>query len=437
MAYKGISSGITGSSEEETDAVASAERITGKEREWLRELAKKQQEYAALPMMRERERLWYLHNALKGERPLVVMEEDTFLSDILPPARCESPLAKRIETQLQRCIVPHELFDDDKVVPAYFPVYNEISVDYLGQKLERVYASTGPGFHIVPCFETLEEGLIKLRLSDYIFDGEATADYEKAAQDVLGDILPVVRKTSWLWWEFGITQWIVRLMGMENMLVAIAVEGDDFHRLMRLVTDDLIACLGWLEKNGLLVPNNGNDYMGSGSFNFTHELPGEEKAGAITSREIWGHLDSQESVGLSPAMYTEFIYPYYAELAAYFGLVYYGCCEPVHAIWDKCLKNLPNMRKVSISPWCDEAIMGERLRDASAIYSRKPSPNLIGVKKEFDTAAFTAYIKKTAELTRGGCKVEFIFRDIYKLDGNLEKTRQAVDITRHIAESMY
>jgi hypothetical protein len=52
MAYKRISSGIMGSSE--------GEAITGAER------------------------LWYLHNALKGERPLVVMEEDTFQPDILP-----------------------------------------------------------------------------------------------------------------------------------------------------------------------------------------------------------------------------------------------------------------------------------------------------------------------------------------------------------------
>jgi hypothetical protein len=38
----------------------------------------------------------------------------------------------------------------------------------------------------------------------------------------------------------------------------------------------------------------------------------------------------------------------------------------------------------SLLPWYDEAITGERLRDAAAIYSRKPSPCFSG-----DDAAFT------------------------------------------------
>ncbi|MDR1160276.1 MAG: hypothetical protein LBK69_06600, partial [Syntrophomonadaceae bacterium] len=149
------------------------------------------------------------------------------------------------------------------------------------------------------------------------------------------------------------------------------------------------------------------------------------------------HLNSQESVGISPEMFAEFIYPYYAETAAEYGLVYYGCCEPVHKTWDSCLSKLPNLRKVSISAWCDEEIMSERLKDGKIIYSRKPSPQFIGVQAAFDEGAFTAYVKKTASLLRGGCKAEFIFRDIYRLNGNLEKLRRAVDITRRIAEDIY
>lgn len=59
--------------------------ISENEKLYLRELAKKQKELACLPIMEERKRLWYLHNALKGERPMVVMEEGTFLEEILPP----------------------------------------------------------------------------------------------------------------------------------------------------------------------------------------------------------------------------------------------------------------------------------------------------------------------------------------------------------------
>ena len=48
--------------------------VTEKERAYLRELAKRQREYANLPENKEKERLWYLHNRLRGERPMVVME---------------------------------------------------------------------------------------------------------------------------------------------------------------------------------------------------------------------------------------------------------------------------------------------------------------------------------------------------------------------------
>ena len=42
--------------------------MTAEERHYLRELARKQAEYAALPLMEQRKKLWYAHNALRGER---------------------------------------------------------------------------------------------------------------------------------------------------------------------------------------------------------------------------------------------------------------------------------------------------------------------------------------------------------------------------------
>jgi hypothetical protein len=411
--------------------------IPASEKERLRELAKKTLEYSRLPVMRERERLWYLHNRLEGERPMVVMEEGTFLGDILPKRRCEHPLAARIEGQLCQSIAAYETFDDDKVIPDFFAVHYPIGTEFLGLRQKRVRASEGPGFHIEPAFETLEEGLPLLRPSDYVFDNKAFEQYERTAQDILGDILPVVRKNAFNHWFLTPTQLVVNLMGMENMYCAMMNEAEDFHRLMRMVTDDLKRCLRWQEERGLLVLNNGNDYMGSGSFCFSDELPQKDFAGAVRSRDLWGHVNSQESIGISPDQFAEFVYPYYEELAGEYGLVYYGCCEPVHAYWDSSLSRLPGLRKISISPWCDEEAMGERLAGGKVIYSRKPSPNFIGIKADFDEAAFTAYIQKTAAAVKGRCKAEFIFRDIYTLHGNLAKTRGAVEITRRIAETMY
>ncbi|MDL2293330.1 hypothetical protein LJC60_01715 [Ruminococcaceae bacterium OttesenSCG-928-D13] len=76
-------------------------------------------------------------------------------------------------------------------------------------------------------------------------------------------------------------------------------------------------------------------------------------------------------------MYAEFVFPYYERIAQVYGRLSYGCCEPVDPVWDM-VSRLPNLRKISISPWCNEEKMGEALRGSSIIYHRKPSPTSLG-----------------------------------------------------------
>ena len=413
-------------------------QIPAPEREYLRNLAKRQLEISKLPVMAERKRLWILHNKCEGERPMVVMEEGTFAGEILPRPRCAHPTAARMERQLMLAITAHETFDDDKVAADFFPVSYAIGTELLGLKRKKARAAEGLGFHIEPVFETVEEGLKLIKPSVFVYDAESTAAYEKTARDVLGDILPIVRKNTFNCWSMACTQHVVEIMGMENMYCAMMNEPENYHKLMDAVTGELIRCLRWQEEQGLLPLNNGNDYLGSGSYCFSDELPSAGFAGAVRSRDTWGHINSQDSIGISPEQFDEFVFPSFEKLASQFGLVYYGCCEPVHAYWDKSLSRLPNLRKISISAWCDEAFMAERLAGGrKVIYSRKPSPNYIGIKSEFDEEAFTAHIKKTAVTLGGRVKAEFIFRDIYLLHGNIGKVRKAVEITRRIAETMY
>lgn len=223
----------------------------------------------------------------------------------------------------------------------------------------------------------------------------------------------------------------VKLMGLENFLIEMASNPEAVHDFMDFLTTDIEQYLDWMEENNLLTMNNGNDYTGAGSFGFTDEL--QQGDGKITTQNLWGNLNSQESSSISPQMYGELVFPYYQRLCSRFGLVYYGCCEPVHAIWNDYLSRLPNLRKVSVSAWCNEEFMGEALRGSKTIYSRKPSPNFIGVGKHLDEEAFRAHIRKTIQCARG-CELEIIFRDIYTLSGDLGKPAQAVRIVRELME---
>jgi hypothetical protein len=413
--------------------------ITSDERRYLRELARKQAEYAALPVMAERTALWYRHNALRGERPVVVMEMGTFERDMLPDPKCTSLAAIEIERSLLRPIISHEEIDDDKVVPDHFTVFWRIHIDEFGIEIPIDHAEDAQGraiaYHWQHPIKTLKQDFGKLKPATFSVDREGTLAWKTFTEEVLGDILPVVIKNNSLAWHAALCAKVVRLMSLEQMMYAMVDEPDELRTLMAYLRDNLLAYARWQEREGLLVLNNGNDYAGAGSYGFTTELP-TEQTGRVTTHDLWLNINSQETVSISPRMYGQFVFPYYRDLCEPFGLVYYGCCEPVHDIWKDSVSKLPHLRKVSISAWCHEEFMGEALRGSRVIYSRKPSPNFVGVGTTFDAEGFRAHIEKTLRAARG-CEAEIIFRDIYTVSGDRTKPGQAVRITREAIEALW
>ncbi|MDD4797558.1 MAG: hypothetical protein PHO66_07305, partial [Eubacteriales bacterium] len=229
-----------------------------------------------------------------------------------------------------------------------------------------------------------------------------------------------------------LTQRVVHWMGMENMFYAMYDYPDEFHGMMARMADDQIAFFTMLEQKGLLLPTAGDQRLWQGSRCFTDELPAK---GPVGVGEVWGHMDSQESVGLSPQMYGEFIFPYYRRVSQRFGLFSYGCCEAIDPVWQY-LCTLPNLRKVSISPWCDEQTMGERLRGGKITYLRKPSPNFLGVDKQLDEDGLRVHMERTARAACG-CPLEISQRDVYTIHHNPEKVRRYVQIARQSMEKYY
>jgi hypothetical protein len=395
-----------------------------------------------LPVMEERRKLWHDHNSLKSIRPMLVMEMDTFEDCILPLSKCESSAAVEIERELNKWIINHEMINDDKVVPEYYSVYWKIDINEFGLNIQAEHAKDSRGRELgykthYPILD-LKADYGKIGSSIYSADKDYTLAWKTFVEDIIGDILPVRIKNKSLYWYVAPSQKAVNLMGLETMMYSMVDYPEEFHKLYGFLKEDIINFVKWQEKENLLILNNGNDYAGAGSYGFINELPSEacKKTGNITTKDLWVNMNSQETVGISPEMFNEYIFPYYFELAKEFGLVYYGCCEPVHRIWESCISKLPNLRKVSISPWCDEEYMGNILRDSKVIYSRKPSPNYIGAYEIFDEDAFTEHIKRTLLASRG-CKVEIIFRDIYNLFNDRKRPEKAIMIARKLIEKVW
>jgi hypothetical protein len=149
-------------------------------------------------------------------------------------------------------------------------------------------------------------------------------------------------------------------------------------------------------------------------------------------------MDSQETVGVSPELFHEFIFPYYCELAEMYGLVYWGCCEPADPIWETSLSQLPNLKAVSISRWANQNFMAEALAGRNMVFSRKPNPNLLGVDVKLNEAAWSAEIRSTLDATAGkALNLEFVVRDVYTMHGDVGKARRAVELARQEIDLRY
>ena len=406
----------------------------------LRETAKKQREFANMDSNKEKIKLWYKHNSLMGERPLIHLEMWTFAHEILPGRlKCEGEFARWVETQLYCNFLNQELFDDDRVTPDYFPLNYDTHFELFGIKIKKDNAiaadgSESVGHHFESIVEDLEDDYDKLKETDFGVDLDSTEKKKRAIEEAIGDILPVKVQMDCL---YSVpTQMIVHFMSMENMMFAMYDYPELFIEMMDRIANDTLAYYRMLEEKRLIMPTTSFESVGQGTWSFNNELPSydEWENRAFTTKDVWGFMDSQETVGISPAMYEEFIFPCYKKISEQYGLLSYGCCEPVDPIWDNCISKLKNLRKVSISPWCNEEVMGEKLQGSKVIYHRKPSPNFLGVNPTLDEQAVREHITKSLNAAKG-CKMEITQRDVYTIHNDINKARRYVEIIREEIEN--
>jgi hypothetical protein len=141
---------------------------------------------------------------------------------------------------------------------------------------------------------------------------------------------------------------------------------------------------------------------------------------------MWCLTESQETVGVSPEQFEEFVFRYQLPIQERFGLNCYGCCEPLQSRWHV-VKRIPRLRRVSVSPWADQRKMAEALQD-DYVYSRKPAPSLLAVP-HIDEDAVRADIRETLDITKG-CVVELVMKDNHTLGHNPDNIVRWVRIAR-------
>jgi hypothetical protein len=304
-----------------------------------------------------------------------------------------------------------EHFQDDQVCDDCFNV--GYAVHMTGWGLGPVYHhsdSARGAFNWDAPVKTLAD-VEKIATPTAAHDPAATERNLAFYHELFGDILRV-RLHGGFWWALGLIDEWTNLRGITQTFWDMADNPEMVHAGMRRLMEGRLAWIHSMEDQGVLSLNNGNDYVGSGGFGFTTELPQEDFEGAVRLIDMWGFCEAQTMSEVSPAMHEEFVLPYQLPILELFGLNCYGCCEPLHHKLDMLKRHVPRLRRVSISPWADKRISADAL-GSDYIFSWKPNPAYLAAI-DFDPELVRRDIRETVDIARDhGCVLEMILKDTH------------------------
>jgi len=387
--------------------------VSKRDRDILRELARKIAEIAALPVQRETICLWKALNGLKPVRPMVMIDQIPWHEmDVDGELALETKddFCRGIETSLRRTLYSWRHMRGDMVVEPVVEVPKVIHDTGFGIQVLDKTAVSDPrnpvlGHYYVDQLKT-EEDVEKIRNPEIALDAEATAEVEEKAHEIFDGILDVRMQGRLPW--FVLWDNIATWRGAESILSDLVTRPEFMHRIMSRLTDAYLSMLDQLEEKGLLgLPQATIHCTGA----YTDELPAPGfDPGHVRAKDLWTAGMAQIFSAVSPAMHQEFEIAYAVRWYSRFGLGYYGCCEPLHQKID-IIRNIPHVRKISMSPWVDVEKGAERIgRDF--VFSRKPNPAFLA-HDTWQPDIVEEELRDTLErCTRHGCPVEFILKDI-------------------------
>ena len=400
----------------------------------LRSLAERVAGIAARPDMTAKAKLWTAHNDLETDEPLVFIDPENSWDEIIPPhtLQCSNTQAREWERRLAKEIHWAEVLKDDKVIEPFFDVPHVYTDDGWGLDIRRIGGGNGGSYIVKPMLVDYDKDLSRIHHPCFHVDQKASEALLELAQNVFSGILTVRQRTAW-WWSLGMTNNYIALRGLENFLCDMIEQPEWVHRMMNLLCEGKLAMIKEMEAKGLLSPNTGGTYVGSGGFGFTRQLPCARQTEAASLRGMWGFCESQETSSVSPDMYAEFIFPYHLRLLEHFGLNCYGCCEAYESRW-RCIRQIPRLRRVSVAPWSDFGTVPDNLgKQYIASVKLKPTPL---AESRMNTAVVRADCRSAAQQTRGGI-CEFIMKDNHTLGGCADNAVRWVQIMREEIDRVY
>jgi hypothetical protein len=400
----------------------------------LRPLAARYAEIAHLPVQRERLERYRATNDRERPRPVVLIDEvpwGEIRDEALAPC-CVGEEARAIETRLRRTLYQWDHWKDDLVVPPEFRVAKRAESTGIGLAVQEKTIESSSGSyaaaHQYADQLATDDDLAKLAVPTVAFDRAATESALDDARAVFEGLLPVRAVGAVFHWATWDT--VAQLRGVDALLIDLAARPGFSHRLARRLTDIGIACRCQYEAQGLL---DGSPVLIHCTPAPSRSLSGAGPEGVRDVGRTWGRCAAQIFSAVSPAMHDEFDLAYNQELFGPFGLLYYGCCEPLHDKVGLLRRRFPNLRKVSVTPWADPDVAADAIgRDF--VMACKPNPAFVA-GPGFEPAPVEAEIARCLQAAeRNGTTLEFVLKDISTISGDPTILARWVETVRRVIE---
>ncbi|MDR1191886.1 MAG: hypothetical protein LBK60_09555 [Verrucomicrobiales bacterium] len=405
------------------------------DRKVLRELAHVYAEISHHPRNAANAALYRAVNDLRMIRPVVLLDEipfHEFNADGALTLRCEDAILRGVEDYLRKTIFKWRHFPADMMVPPHLRVGKVINSTGIGIKVEEETVSVDAANHIsshgyVDQFAN-DEDLLKLKDPIISYDHAETMRRYGLVADAVGDIVPV--KVGGVQYVYSII-WdeIAAYRGVSSLLMDLIDRAEFTHALVKRLYDIRVNVTEQYEKLGLYEYGPETIHCVTA---LTDDLPAPDPAVGARRANMWCRGAAQILGSVSREMQEEFEFEYTKKLFEPFGLVYYGCCEPLHLKLDALVK-MPRLRKIGVTPWADTDVMAEFMGDRY-VMAVKPNPASVAVGP-LDEAGLRKELGKILDaVRRNHAHCDIVLKDIssasYRLENLVRWEQIAMELVR-------
>jgi len=405
--------------------------LTDKDKLIIRDLAKEYLDICNTPEQQERRKRWRAHNSFKGDRPLIYIRAYAWHEMPQSACQCEDPLARGYENFFRSHLF-WDTFKDDSIFEPWITVGASHKWGGWGVGAKRISPNVSGGACKLDYPIKELDDINKLIVPRHEIDEERTTANVQRIQDIFGDIITISldRGPAYRMWSADISTDLGYLRGIEHFMLDMSDNPEWLHKMVSFMSEGILKAHDDAEKAG----DWGLDDHQNQAMPYAEELedPAPNHNGVKRS-QLWGYMAAQEFALVSPAMHNEFLLQYQIPILSKFGLSAYGCCEDLTNKID-ILRQIPNLRRIGISPFADVAKCAEQI-GKDYIFSYRPSPADM-VSYGFDPDRIRRILKHDLEASKH-CHVDITLKDVETVQGDQDRIRKWVALARQVIDEVY